>query len=440
MITPRRRLDKKVLWGLAAGFGLTILLMLSAGYLGIRAIDTVEERSEELLRQHRAATQLIDEIQGEEAGLSSLFYALAAAPGPVDGSGLLHRLDGLEAEVRQTLQAAGGSSTAERWEGARAAVENFIAEVRLLLTQAGGGRLELPARFFRAHEELVSEISKLVAANYQLAIEQERRESAAHRERLRNVLVLLGGALVLSTLCAVATVRIATSVFRRVIWQARELSRLSGHVLNSQEELLHRFSRELHDEFGQSLTAIEANLAAVPQTSPEAAPRVEDCTLLVKDLMSKVRELSQFLRPSGIDDFGLGPSLQSLAESFTQRTGIRTDLRLEYGGRLEGETETHLFRIAQEALTNVARHSGAERVRLALERRGDRVRLTIADDGGGLKPTQREGGGLGLAGMRERMRVSGGELQILSSPQGVTVIAEVTAHEAEREANPDFAG
>jgi signal transduction histidine kinase len=241
----------------------------------------------------------------------------------------------------------------------------------------------------------------------------------------------------------VITVRVAVRMFRRTEWQARELSRLSGHVLETQEQMLHRFARELHDEFGQSLTAIEANLAAVPVASPEVSSRIEDCSLLVKDLMSNVRELSQLLRPSTLDDFGLKPSLQLLAESFAQRTGISINSRLDFSGRVPGEIETHLFRIAQEALTNVARHSKATRVDLSLEKRGGVLRLSIADNGGGIKSKPKpDRGGLGLAGMRERMRVAGGQLEVRSDSQGVTVVAEVALDEAAQraETHPSLVG
>ncbi|MBM3741045.1 MAG: histidine kinase, partial [Acidobacteria bacterium] len=173
------------------------------------------------------------------------------------------------------------------------------------------------------------------------------------------------------------------------------------------------------------------------------AARVEDCSLLVKDLITSVREFSQVLRPSMLDDFGLRPSLQRLAESFAQRTGINVDLRTEFEGRLGGETETHLYRIAQEALTNVARHSGATSVQISLEKSRGMVRLTVADNGKGFPRAPEEGRkGLGLAGMRERMRVAGGTLNVRSDSKGAAIVAEVKLDEATRreQANPSFVG
>ncbi len=439
-MNAQRRTHRNLPWVLAAGFALTILLLLGSAWFSVRAVETVEANNEALLAQHRFSTQLIDEIQGGKAGLSSLFYALVAGPKPVDRAMLLARLESIERAVYHTLEVARGESSAQRWAEATVAVERFLNEVRGLVASGSG---EIPSSLYRTHEGVVSAIAELVSSNYQVTIDQDRRESSVHREQLSRALLLLVIALTLAVICAATTVRVAVRMFRRTEWQARELSRLSGHVLETQEQMLHQFSRELHDEFGQSLTAIEANLAAVPADSPEVASRIEDCSLLVKDLMASVRELSQLLRPSTLDDFGLQPSLTWLAESFSQRTGIAVAPRLDFSGRLGGETETHLFRIAQEALTNVARHSSATHVDLALDTRDGMLRLSIADNGGGIRSKPQSGrAGLGLAGMRERMRVAGGQIGVQSNSHGVTVIAEVALEEGphQSEAHPSLVG
>ncbi len=410
------------MWVVAAGFALTILLLLGSGSLSIEAMGRVETRSRTLREHHRVSSLLIDEIQGEEAGLSGIFYAIAAGHSAGHKEELERKLSAIEQAVYKTLEPERPRLNPAEWNAAKHAVERFISEVRNLLGEPVPPATP-PASVYRAYENVVLAVSSLVAANYQAAIDQEARMAGGNRELLQQALVLLAIALALSIACAAMTVRIAAKVFRRTEWQAKELSRLSGHVMETHEQILHRFSRELHDEFGQSLTAIEANLAAVPAESPEVVSRVEDCMLLVKDAMSNVRELAQILRPSMLDDFGLAPSIQWLAESFSQRTGIAVEPRIQFDGRLQGEVETHLFRIAQEALTNVARHSGATRVRLQLEAAGGALRLTVADNGTGLKPGK--GGGLGLTGMRERMRVVGGNLTIDSQPGGVSVYAEV---------------
>ena len=180
-----------------------------------------------------------------------------------------------------------------------------------------------------------------------------------------------------------------------------------------------RFSHELHDELGGSLTAIKSNLAALAAGGRDRE-RLDDCMKLVDDSMTNVRELSQLLHPTILDDFGLDAGIAWLVERSRERTGIDVEYHSDFSGRLTDETETHLFRIVQEALTNIARHSGATRVSIQLERTGTRLHLKIADNGTGLKPDRRSG--MGLTGIQARARSAGGELTIRSSPgQGVTI-------------------
>src|SRR5207249_1624722 len=131
-------------------------------------------------------------------------------------------------------------------------------------------------------------------------------------------------------------------------------------------------------------TAVKSNLAALQKQPAPDARRLEDCVHLVDEAIGNVRQLSQLLRPTILDDFGLEAGLRWLAEGFTHRTGIEVEFQCESLGRLPDETETHLFRIAQEALTNVARHSGAKQVWMSLARQSGEVLLAIRDNGRGL--------------------------------------------------------
>ena len=219
----------------------------------------------------------------------------------------------------------------------------------------------------------------------------------------------------MALVCAVVTVRIAARVFRQMEAQTGELSRVSFRMLEAQESTARRFSHELHDELGGSLTAIKSNLAVARAPIPPTAARLEDCVKLVDESISNVRELSQLLRPTILDDFGLDAGLRWLADRFRERTGIEVDYRSSFDGRLPDETETHLFRIVQEALTNVARHSGATQCHIHLRADDGSIRLTLSDNGRGLDGG-RGSNGMGLTGMRARARSAGGELKLTSKP------------------------
>lgn len=222
----------------------------------------------------------------------------------------------------------------------------------------------------------------------------------------------------LSLLCAVWAVRASAMLFRKLEMQTDELTGLQYAFLETQENVARRFSHELHDELGQTLTAIKANLSAL-RVDPEPQ-RVEDCMTLVDEAVRDVRQMSQLLRPTVLDDFGLDAALRALVESFGQRTGIRVEYQSDLKElRLSDAAETHLFRIAQEALTNAARHSAATTVDVELRREGNGVLLRISDNGRGLQTKTGESRprGLGLAGMQTRARGCGGELIIKSEPQ-----------------------
>src|SRR5262249_22623502 len=148
-------------------------------------------------------------------------------------------------------------------------------------------------------------------------------------------LLFLGAGLLLALVCVVFTVRKMTTLFSNMEWQANELSRVSWHMVKDQETSARRFSHELHDELGQALTAIKANLVALSSNAEwkdNPAPRVNDCTRLADDAIRNVRELSQLLHPVILDDFGLDAGLRWLAEGFQVRTGIT----VEYGSTFTG--------------------------------------------------------------------------------------------------------
>jgi signal transduction histidine kinase len=151
--------------------------------------------------------------------------------------------------------------------------------------------------------------------------------------------------------------------------------------------------------------------------------RRADCIHLVDGAISNVREISQLLRPVLLDDFGLDAALRWLGEKFSQRTGIDVDYKSGLTSRLADETETHLFRIAQEALTNIARHSGATHVWMEIADNRGAVHFAVRDNGRGLTiPEVRRSPSLGMVGMRARARKAGGELKVATPPGGGLII------------------
>jgi two-component system, NarL family, sensor histidine kinase DevS len=200
-------------------------------------------------------------------------------------------------------------------------------------------------------------------------------------------------------------------------------------VVEAQELERKRLARELHDETGQALTSILLGLKPLEQSAASDADRAALSSLreLVVSTLQDVRRLAVELRPSALDDFGLATAVERLAETFREQTGVQVDLEARLGdGRLPSEVETALYRIVQEALTNVVKHAGATRVSILLTHRDTSVAAVIEDDGGGFDPTAVGDDVLGLAGMRERVGLVGGRLRIEAvEGTGTTIVAEV---------------
>jgi signal transduction histidine kinase len=263
------------------------------------------------------------------------------------------------------------------------------------------------------------------------------------RELLSQLALVLGFCFLLAAGTAILTIRIIQQAFAKLEWQSAELARISWHLLDSQEKMARRFSHEMHDELGQSLSELRRMLGRV-KDSDFGSIRGE-CIEVVDEVIENVRKLSQVLRPVILDDFGLDHGLRWLCDRFTERTQIPVHYTSNLNERLAEALETHLFRIAQEALTNIARHSGASEawVKLAVDHRT--VRLSIADNGRGLKlSAERASPSLGMVGMRARARQIHGELLVENRKEGgLAIRVEVPLKRVESDAeqeNPSFVG
>jgi signal transduction histidine kinase len=210
---------------------------------------------------------------------------------------------------------------------------------------------------------------------------------------------------------------------------------LTERLFNLQDEERRRIARELHDGTAQNLFAISVNLARLEQLTDDNADAqqlIGECQALGDQSLQEIRTLSYLLHPPLLDQAGLVSALQWYVEGFTKRSGIYVDLYAPPIGRLPAEIEMALFRVVQEALTNVRRHSASETANIRLERKPEEVVLVIKDRGQGLsvaKNTDDSDGlisiGVGIPGMRQRLRQLGGKLEIASNHNGTTISATI---------------
>lgn len=229
-----------------------------------------------------------------------------------------------------------------------------------------------------------------------------------------------GGRAVQGVMRDVTERRVATEALER---QREELQRLSASLTRAREEERRRVARELHDELGQRLSAIKLDLArelAAPAGAADVAGRRQALIAAVDDAMAATRRIAADLRPPMLDDLGLEAALDWLVREWAARTGVAADLRCDpIDERLSGSAATAVYRIVQEALTNVLRHARARRVALTLACESGELVLTVQDDGIGLPPgAEHKRGSSGLMNIRERARDLGGVAEVRNLPAG----------------------
>lgn len=215
----------------------------------------------------------------------------------------------------------------------------------------------------------------------------------------------------------------------------QSLRELSAHLLQLQDDERRRIARELHDSVGQMLAALTMNLSAV-QSDIERLSRtvnlLSDSEVLVKEMSKEVRTISHLLHPPLLDEAGLSSAIRWYIDGFAERSTIKVDLDFpDNFGRLSSESETALFRTVQECLTNIHRHSESPFAQVRFTRSDSHVRVEVEDKGKGIPPEKRVEmdlagtPGVGIRGMRERIRQLGGSLEISSDGEGTTVVAEL---------------
>jgi PAS domain S-box-containing protein len=220
-----------------------------------------------------------------------------------------------------------------------------------------------------------------------------------------------------------------------------ELRRLSGQLLRLQDEERRKIARDLHDSTGQDLVALATTLsqlrASIPSSSRKLRNLASQSQALADRSIREIRTLSYLLHPPMLDEAGLEDAIRHYADGFAERTGIEVELGISARiGRMTPDIEMALFRVVQESLTNIQRHSGSFRAKIRLNRRADEVRLEISDEGRGAFTQEAKDSadlpfkvGVGIPSMHERVKLIGGRLEIELSSSGTTVRATIPLHE-----------
>jgi len=399
---------------LAIGFSLVILLLAAAAGLSVYRAQTIHANSVELIAQRISSSGLANNLLVTQQQIGKeLYYLRSLQP---DGAARIQaEMIAAEAQL-QSMEMQAKQTQAAEWQTLLQVSRRFARRVY----EAAGNLTVSPETLAGLHG-FREEFSRLaVEAVRSEAARTGKLQAAIERDaaQLRTEsLYLLGGCLLLALAGAFFTVRASYQFLRQIQWQAEELNRVSWQMLESQETTARRFSHEMHDELGQSLAGVRAIL--VGMKPEDFGRRRPECIGLLDESIQNVRELSQLLRPVILDDFGLDAGLRWLFERFTSRTRIDVQYNSNVQERLADDLETQFFRIAQEALTNVARHSSATLVQIDLNIHEDRLHLVIEDNGKGMPMLSgKREGSLGLVGMRARARQTGGEFSVTTGVSG----------------------
>ncbi len=373
---------------------------------GILARDYLLDPSHLTAASHRE--QLLNIRNSTSARLKDLERLVSS-----EQTGLLRRLESEMGPYWESLDPIFGWSPAQK-----AALSSLFLRQKVL-----------PRR--QAVMDLAREIQSFNQANYQHEQEKIRRRQREFHAYLR---LMVLWALLLGLLVAGVSIYRVSRLERRAEEHRREteeaeeeLRRLSQQLVRIQEDERRSISRELHDEVGQMLTAIRMEVSNLEQLrgadEHQFHEHLEGARTMASEALQVVRNLAMGLRPSMLDDLGLGPALEWQSREFSRRSGI--PVSLEVDGLLEILPDSHrtcIYRVVQEALTNCARHSKAQNIRITFHADRDRLSLTIQDDGVGLGPQSTSRKGLGLIGIEERVRELGGRVTIVSQPHKGTLL------------------
>lgn len=330
-------------------------------------------------------------------------------------------------------------------------LRQFWATFDAAFAAANAGQEQLAMRItstqlFQEQANLAERVSELLERNNAAEESADRRISQIYDGVERDVYAFVAATMLAILITGLYLIYSNRRIFEQMETLSSQRRVLAARLITVQEEVLRSVSRELHDEFGQILTAIGAMLSRAERKglAPDSPLRMQltEVREITHNTLEKIRSLSQMLHPAVIDDYGLVKALEWYGQTFERQTGIATRVTVSGDSvRIVGQTAIHCFRIVQEALNNAAKHSGTRRATVDMTFSESQLMITVRDFGSGIaqnrNPQKR---GLGLIAMRERAELLAGHLEISSVPEAGTTVAllmplyrDALAEPAERE-------
>jgi signal transduction histidine kinase len=444
------------------GFAIVFALWLLSGYQLVRSLASIRQRVAEVQETYSRGEQILLRIRTnvllgsiylrdaliDAASSDATYYRTEIERLRTEGDTLLRGyLPTVEDDNERGQWARLQIELGEYWASRNVAFSN---DARTTLQSASLLRTRVVPR-----RESVIAIIDQVGLLQAAANQRQRREIDQLYSETETRLISMGaGTLIVALVVAVMASRHVSRLQREVERQRlserqnrRDLERLSARLVDVQEQERRNIARELHDAVGQALTAVKMDIGIALRTesAPRARAALEDAREIMETTLKGVRDLSQLLHPSTLDDFGLPATLTAHLRSFSRRTSIAATLDETLEQRLPSEIEVCVYRIVQEALNNIARHSGATACTVTIHALRGELLLTIDDNGYGMPaqpalPGPGAARGLGLIGMRERAQTLGGTFAADRGESGgtrITVALPLNAGKPSQAVEPD---
>jgi signal transduction histidine kinase len=433
--------SRAVLW---AGFGSLLALMMLVAVNANRALDRIEASSGQIRRGFLRRDELLDRLRANlyRSSIDLRDYLLHADPQLAERrrGEIQHTEQEVTADLREYRQGA-PPTEAPAVDELRRDVDIYFGLVAPVLdwdadTRRSQGPDYLRSQIFPRRQQLLQISDRIREMDTRQLASGESTVAAVFTGFRRELIIttllttLFGLALALFTIGRVQALEGESDTrYREVVRAREELHRLSARLVSAQEEERRKLSRELHDEIGQSMSALLVELgnlgSSLPPENAALQERLQAVKRLAENNVVVLRNLSLLLRPSMLDDLGLVPALKWQAREVARRTGIKVKVEAEdVADHLPDEYRTCIYRVVQEALHNATRHSKATQVRVTVTTEESRVSVRIQDDGIGFHTPQEKG--MGMLGMEERVRHLGGSFHVDSKAgQGAAISIEL---------------
>lgn len=422
------------------GFAGLLILMGCLAVDSARQTRDVSVTSAALRKESRDRDELLDQLRTDTYRSATLVRDYILEHDDILAASQKAELQLLRSRVEHSLSQFGENAPREEIEavqGLQRHAESYWTSLAPALDWSRSARRELGELFLRntiipRRDELVQFMKQVNALDERALDEAEGRIQLVQSRFQRRVNTISILALVLGSILTIVVVRHARRLgmeaatrFSEVQAAREDLRRLSDRLVTVQEEERRNLSRELHDDLGQTMSAMLIELGKLE--SPPAGPR--DCRdglasvrRLAEENVGKVRNMALLLRPAMLDELGMVPALRWHAREVARRTGLKVKMIAdELNDDLPDSHRTCIYRVVQEALNNCVKHSKASEVRVVIHRDGEGLSISVQDDGKGFDP--RHNKGLGLLGMTERVSGLGGRFHIESQPGRGTILS-----------------